>query len=189
MNDSLVSHHKRSQEALAKMCYPAFKLLLLLGRFAKKKLKFEGVFFAVRRAYWRAIINQLGAYSDISPNVVVKNPQGLSVGIRSCIGSGSFVDAAGGVKIGDYVMISHMVSINSITHPIEPPYHAVVKAETKINDYVWIGAGSIILEGCEIGEGAIVAAGSVVRQSVAPWTIVAGIPARHIKSLKKPNLE
>ncbi len=48
---------------------------------------------------------------------------------------------------------------------------------TKVESDVWIGYGSIIIQGVTIGEGAIVAAGSVVTKDVAPYTIVAGNPA------------
>ncbi len=51
-------------------------------------------------------------------------------------------------------------------------------APITIGDDVWIGANCIILQGVTIGEGAIVAAGSVVTRSVAPYTVVAGCPAR-----------
>jgi acetyltransferase-like isoleucine patch superfamily enzyme len=51
-----------------------------------------------------------------------------------------------------------------------------------IEDDVWIGARSIILSGVRIGEGSIVAAGSVVTKSVPPYSIVGGVPARVIKS-------
>lgn len=50
-----------------------------------------------------------------------------------------------------------------------------------IGNDVWIGAGSIILDGVTIGDGAIVAAGSVVSKDIAPYTIVGGIPAKPIK--------
>ena len=50
-----------------------------------------------------------------------------------------------------------------------------------VGDYVWIGARSIILQGVTIGEGAVVAAGSVVSKDVAPYTIVAGVPAKVVK--------
>ena len=53
----------------------------------------------------------------------------------------------------------------------------------KICSNVWIGMNSIILKGVTIGEGAIVAAGSVVSKDVAPWTIVGGNPAKLIKEL------
>lgn len=53
----------------------------------------------------------------------------------------------------------------------------------KICSNVWIGMNCIILKGVTIGEGAIVAAGSVVSKDVAPWTVVGGNPARFIKEL------
>ena len=54
-----------------------------------------------------------------------------------------------------------------------------------IEDDVWIGFNCIILKGVTIGEGAIVGAGSVVRENVQPWTVVAGNPAVFVKSLKR----
>jgi chloramphenicol O-acetyltransferase type B len=52
-----------------------------------------------------------------------------------------------------------------------------------IQDDAWIGAGSIILPGVTIGEGAVVAAGSVVTKDVPSYTVVAGVPARPIKRI------
>jgi acetyltransferase-like isoleucine patch superfamily enzyme len=57
----------------------------------------------------------------------------------------------------------------------------------KVCSDAWIGMNSIILKGVTIGEGAIVAAGSVVTKDVAPWTIVGGNPAIFIKKVE-PNL-
>lgn len=50
-----------------------------------------------------------------------------------------------------------------------------------VGDYVWIGARSVILQGVTIGEGAVVAAGSVVSKDVPAYTVVGGCPARVIK--------
>ena len=55
------------------------------------------------------------------------------------------------------------------------------KGETIIEDGVWIGMRSMIMPGVKIGEGAVIAAGSVVVKDVAPYTIVGGNPAREIK--------
>ncbi len=63
-------------------------------------------------------------------------------------------------------------------------WDVVKTAPIKICDNVWIGMNAIILKGVEIGEGAIVGAGSVVTKSVEPWTMVAGNPARVVKHLK-----
>jgi acetyltransferase-like isoleucine patch superfamily enzyme len=60
----------------------------------------------------------------------------------------------------------------------------VVTRPIKICSNAWIGMNCIILKGVTIGEGAIVAAGSVVTRDVAPWTVVAGNPARFAKKLE-----
>ena len=53
----------------------------------------------------------------------------------------------------------------------------VENKEIRIGNDVWVGANAMILDGVEIGTGAVVAAGSVVTKNVAPYTIVAGVPA------------
>lgn len=53
-----------------------------------------------------------------------------------------------------------------------------------IEDNVWIGANSVILEGVKIGKGAVVAAGSIVNKDVEEYTMVAGVPAEKIKNLE-----
>lgn len=62
----------------------------------------------------------------------------------------------------------------------------VVKSKPiKICDDAWIGMNCIILKGVTIGEGAIVGAGSVVTKDVPAWTVVAGNPAKVVKTLLK----
>ena len=53
-----------------------------------------------------------------------------------------------------------------------------------VGDDAWIGAGAAVLRGVTLGEGAVVAAGSVVTSDVAPMTIVAGNPARFVRSIE-----
>jgi acetyltransferase-like isoleucine patch superfamily enzyme len=58
-----------------------------------------------------------------------------------------------------------------------------------IRDGVWIGRQCIIFPGVKIGEGSVVAAGSVVRTHVPPYSVVAGNPAKVMFRLKKPDAE
>ncbi len=73
------------------------------------------------------------------------------------------------------------------TYPFKVKYlHSVLfegvsKGDIIVEDDVWIGYGAIILSGVHIGQGAVVAAGSVVTRDVPPYTIVGGVPARTIK--------
>lgn len=87
------------------------------------------------------------------------------------------------ITIGDHVQITRNVSIhthgggNSIRkdHPNFDAFGKVV-----IEDWAYIGAYSQIMPGVTIGEGALVAAGSIVTKSVPPHTVVGGNPARII---------
>ncbi len=56
------------------------------------------------------------------------------------------------------------------------------KTDVSIGNDVWIGAKSVILPGVTIGDGAVIAAGSIVNKDVAPYSIVAGVPAKFIKT-------
>lgn len=55
------------------------------------------------------------------------------------------------------------------------------KGRIQIGNDVWIGTGAILLDGVQIGDGAIIAAGAVVTRDVAPYSIVAGVPARELR--------
>src|SRR5665811_2625453 len=55
------------------------------------------------------------------------------------------------------------------------------KPQVVIGNDVWIGANATILRGVTIGDGAIIASGSVVTKDVAPYSVVGGVPARHIR--------
>jgi acetyltransferase-like isoleucine patch superfamily enzyme len=61
--------------------------------------------------------------------------------------------------------------------------HLIRKAPVNIADDAWIGASAIILPGVTVGWGAVVGAGSVVTQDVASFTVVAGVPARVIRTI------
>jgi galactoside O-acetyltransferase len=91
----------------------------------------------------------------------------------------------GGIDIGDDVMIGPNVSLITSSHPIEPSRRrdAVIAKPIVIGKNVWIAAGVTIIGGVTVGENAVVAAGSVVTKNVPADTLVAGNPARVIRSI------
>jgi acetyltransferase-like isoleucine patch superfamily enzyme len=110
--------------------------------------------------------------------VVIYHPEQLRLGNHIDIGEFTHIRASGGITIGSGVLIASHVVITSRAHPVELPRYGVAEdAPVVIEDDVWIGAGAIVLPGVTVGRGAIVAAGAVVTRSVAPGTIVTGVPA------------
>ncbi len=125
----------------------------------------------------------------------------ISIGNDCYIGDGSRVWSGQEVIIGNDVLIAHHVGIvDTQAHEINANERAqrykelVAEGSWKdkgsietspiiIKDKAWISFNSIILKGVTIGEGAIVAAGSVVTKDVEPYTLVGGNPAVFIKKL------
>lgn len=94
-----------------------------------------------------------------------------------------YLDATGGLTIGDDVSIAHGVSILTTEHDyavlgVATRDAAVRPAPVTIGNDVWIGAGARILAGVTIGDHAVVGAGAVVTRDVPPRRIVVGVPAR-----------
>jgi acetyltransferase-like isoleucine patch superfamily enzyme len=106
--------------------------------------------------------------------------RGLKIGVYSVVNQDCRLDTRGTITIGSYTSISPEVTIITADHdPRSPAFHGRTKPVT-IGKHVWIGTRAMLLPGVTVGEGAVVAAGSVVSKDVAPYTIVAGIPARKI---------
>ena len=129
----------------------------------------------------------------------------IEIGQYTYIGDHSRIWSASKIKIGNGVMISHNVNImDTDSHEIDPierfenykyrlannryaEKSSMVSNPVIIKDYAWIAFNAIILKGVTIGEGAVVASGSVVTKDVKDYTIVAGNPAKEIKNLKNEN--
>lgn len=104
----------------------------------------------------------------------------IEVGPNSVIGHNVTLDGRAGIHIGRNVNISSEVMIWTKQHDHSDPKFKIVGGKVIIEDYVWISARAIILPDIKIGQGAIIAAGSVVTKNVLPNSIVAGVPARKI---------
>ena len=92
----------------------------------------------------------------------------------------------GKVKIGDNCFIAPNVSIYTAGHPIHPQIRNTMYEygiDMTIGNDVWIGGNSVICPGVNIGDGAVIAAGSVVTKDVPSYTVVGGNPAKVIKKI------
>lgn len=117
---------------------------------------------------------------SIFSSVDIRNPKGLVIGEGSAIGPKVLLDARGGLIIGANVTIAYDSVIWTAHHNMNDIYFKNKCEKVVIEDYAWICSRAIILPGVTIGEGAVVASGAVVTKNVAPYSIVAGVPAAKI---------
>lgn len=127
---------------------------------------------------------------DIDESVVVFTPLYINYGKNTKIGRNVFISFdcvfldLGGITIEDNVLIAPKVSLLSEGHPLAPEERGtLIPAPVHIRRNAWIGAGATILPGVTIGENAVVAAGAVVARDVPANCVVAGVPAKIIKTI------
>ena len=120
-----------------------------------------------------AIIREQVQFGD---NAVIMMGAVINIGV--VIGEGTMIDM--GAVLGGRAMVGKRCHIGAgavLAGVVEPPSATPVVVE----DNVLIGANAVVIEGVRIGEGSVVAAGSVVIEDVAPGMVVAGVPARVVK--------
>lgn len=187
------------------------KMLKLIAPFVNlNKRSHYGIDFTVdlRHPEKGRIYLTTGKQCVLGGNFIFETKTGrITIGDRVHIGHSTFI-SINEIVIGNDVTIawdclfydhnSHSVNWNErkndtlqeyddIQHGYDPiknkNWQVVKSAPIKICDKAWIGVGCKILKGVTIGEGAIVAAGSVVTRDVKPWTVVGGNPAKLLKSI------
>jgi dTDP-4-amino-4,6-dideoxy-D-glucose acyltransferase len=133
--------------------------------------------------------------------VLSAGEEGIVIGDYVHIAAHAFMAGAARIEIGDFVNLSGRTSIyssnddysgGSLAGPMVPVrLRDVHVARVRVGRHAIIGAGSVILPGVTIGEGAAVGALSLVKQDVAEFAVVAGVPARRIGSRSREllNLE
>lgn len=128
---------------------------------------------------------RFGSQPSISPDVVFSNPERIKIGDRVRIGSRCHIWAGprdGRISIGNDVLFGPEVMLTAATYlyndgsPVSD--QAMREADIEIGNDVWLATRAVVLPGARIGDGAIVAAGAVVKGTIPAMAIVAGAPAR-----------
>jgi len=137
--------------------------------------------FGWRRFVLRCFGASIGKHVNTYPSTWIYFPWNLTVGDWSALGEQAFIYNLGPVTLGEKVTISHRAQLCAGTHDYTDPALPLLKPPIVIQNQAWICADAFVGPGVTVGEGAIVGARAVVVKNVAPWTIVAGNPARVVK--------
>lgn len=142
----------------------------------------EFIPFRFIRTIWLKNILQLkkGKKTYLDMGIYFLAPWRIKIGNNSHINRGCFLDARGTIKIGNSVSISHNVSLITGSHMINSNDFQYTANSIEIDDFCFIGANATLLGGIKIGKGAIICAGAIVTKDIAPFSIVAGVPAKVI---------
>jgi acetyltransferase-like isoleucine patch superfamily enzyme len=130
----------------------------------------------------------IGAYSRVVVSTSLHHlGEYIKIGNNVGIGEFAYLGGAGGLEIGDECIIGQYFSCHPENHCFDDPtvsirLQGVRRKGIKIGKNCWIGSKVSILDGVEIGDGCIVAAGAVVTQSFPSNCIIGGVPAKILKS-------
>lgn len=140
----------------------------------------------VRNAVWKMLLRECGTAVHFDHRVYIKFPWLVSIGSDVSVNRGTEfycgLRSGSRINIGTNVRIAPNVRFHAAGHDPDHPDLPETGADIVVEDGVWIGAASLILQGVTIGQDAIVAAGSVVSKDVPARCIVGGVPARVLRT-------
>jgi putative colanic acid biosynthesis acetyltransferase WcaF len=130
-----------------------------------------------RRWLLRLFGATLGAGVVIKPGARVKYPWLLRAGNHCWIGEDCWIDNLALVDLGSNVCISQGAYLCTGSHDWSDPAFALITRPISVRDGAWICARAFVGPGVEVGEGAVVAAGTVATKNIPPYAVYAGNPA------------
>lgn len=131
---------------------------------------------------------RIGRRVMVYPDVwIVPIDDRLTIGDDVDISRGVMITPGGGVEIGPRTLLGYGAKILSVNHRLPADGGRIfgaghTSAPINIGNDCWIGANVVILPGVSIGQGSVIAAGAVVTKNVPEWSVVAGVPARVVRS-------
>lgn len=175
----VVRTHKKSlgndMPKLIKMVYYA---ITLFGNVVINKLPSRHL----RKWFYQLMGAQIGKNTFPCRRVEVLLPRGLKLADDVAVGWFAELDARGGITVDHDTNISSHVKMITGSHDIDDPDFTADFKPIHVGHHCWIGTGATILQGVNIGDGAVVAAGAVVTKNVPAYEVWGGVPARKIAS-------
>lgn len=120
---------------------------------------------------------QIGSGVRIKPRVRIKFPWRLQVGAHSWLGEDAWIDNLAPVIIGDHCCVSQGAFLCTGSHDLHRPEFDLVTRPIILGNGAWVCARACVGPGVTVGEGAVLALGSVAADNLAPWTVYSGVPA------------
>jgi putative colanic acid biosynthesis acetyltransferase WcaF len=139
-------------------------------------------FWGWRRTLLRLFGANIGTGVHISPGAHITIPWNLKLGDNVTIGDRVILYALGSIEVGARTTISQGAHLCAGTHDYRDPTRPLLKLPIKLGQDIWVCADAFLGPNIEIGDGAIVGARAVLVKDVAPAVVVAGNPARIVKS-------
>ncbi len=152
---------------------------LLLIRFSPRPAH------AWRRLVLRCFGARIGPGSRVYPRARIWAPWNLRLGRLVAVADDAELYNPQLLTIGDYAVISQGAYLCGASHDYRQWRFPLISAPIVVGSHAWVAARALVLMGVTLGEGCVVGAGSVVTQSMPPWTICAGNPCRVIREYEK----
>lgn len=140
----------------------------------------------LRNIVYRILGMKIRGFCWIQPGVTIIHLRKFSVGSNFGCNTGTYINAIGGIEMGNDVLVGSNVTISSGKHEIDGRQTSVfsrpvVPTAISIGNDVWLGAGASVLAGIHIADGTVVGANAVVTNSTEPYSVMVGVPARVIR--------
>ena len=141
---------------------------------------------------WRLFLLRLfGAHITGSPyvasSVMIRMPWHLTLGMHCAVNYGVDLYTLGRIILHPRCTVSQEAYLCTGTHDLSDPVYPLQVGDIEIGEEAFVGVRALIMPGVVVGEGAVVGGGAVVTRDVPPWTIVAGNPAKPIKTRVFPG--
>lgn len=144
-------------------------------------------FHGWRRMLLRLFGAKVGKGALAYPSAKIWAPWNLSLGPDCTLGDDVDCYNVAHVKLGAGAVASQRAYLCTASRDIDAPGKPLVTAPIVLADDAWVAAEAYVAPGVSVGEGGVAAARAVVTRDIAPWTVVAGNPARVIRQRKRAD--